>query len=159
VPAFGSFSNWAHKTGGILQYAGIEGFLKNLETVQQEADEESTQWDQFLRALAITFRDSEFTVADIADRAVHDRGVLTFAFPDEIGHPDERTEGGTSSLVRRVGRALARKCGTRFGELELRIERGRPDTHTKVQRWRVTGNLGSLLSPMGDGVAGLPNEG
>ena len=157
VPAFGSFDDWAEKVGGILQHAGVEGFLKNLDAVQQDADEESGQWDTFLRALAITFRDAEFTVAELADRLRHDSGVLSESFPDEIGL-NERADGGPGSQVRRIGKALARKSGTRFGELELRIERGRPDAHTKVQRWRVAGNLAPLFSYSEDGSAGLSNR-
>jgi hypothetical protein len=145
VPAFGSFNTWAGKAGGILQHAGVKGFLGNLDAVQKEADEESEQWDQFLRALAVTFCDGEFTAAEVVDRALHDRTLLTFSFPEEIGHPEERTNGDLSSLVRRIGKALARKCGTRFGDLELRIERCRPDSHTKVQKWRVGGNLDPLF--------------
>ena len=159
VPAFGSFDDWAEKVGGILQHAGVEGFLMNLDAVQQEADEESCQWDTFLRALVMTFRDTEFTVAELSDRVRHDGGLLSLSFPDEIGHPDERVDGGPASLVRRIGKALARKCGTRFGHLELRVERGRPDTHTKVGRWKVAGDLAALLSREEHESAGLSNKG
>jgi hypothetical protein len=146
VPPFGSFNTWAGKAGGILKHAGVEGFLGNLDAVQVENDEESAQWEQFTRALAITFREFEFTASEVADQVLHDRGMLALSFPEEIGHPDERGDRDMSSLVRRIGKALARKCGTRFGDLELRIERGRPDTHTKVQRWLVAGNLAPLYS-------------
>jgi hypothetical protein len=147
VPSFGSFNKWAHKAGGILHHAGIEGFLENLDTVQVEADEESAQWEQFIRALALTFKHAEFLVAEIVDHAVHSRDLLGESFPDEIGHPDEHIEGGRASLVRRLGKALARKCGTRFGELELRLEKGELNSHTKVRRWRVAGNVDALFSP------------
>jgi hypothetical protein len=155
VPAFGSFSNWARQVGGILQHAGIAGFLHNLDQVQQQADEESAQWDQFLRALAMIFKYAEFTVSEVADRALHERGLLAVSFPDDIGHPDERADGGISSLSRRLGKAFGRKCGTRFGELDLRIERGRPDSHTKVQRWKVGGNIRCLLTETDGGSAGI----
>jgi hypothetical protein len=158
VPPFGSFNTWARQAGGILQHAGLEGFLGNLDAVQQQADEESAQWDQFSRALAITFGELEFTVADVVNRAEHERGVLSDSFPDDIGHPDERADSSRGSLVRRTGKALARRCGTHFGDLDLRIERGRPDNHTKIQRWRVAGNLTALLSKDADESAGLRND-
>jgi hypothetical protein len=158
VSAFGSFDSWARTAGGILQYAGVTEFLCNLETLQKEADEESRQWDQFLRALAITFGERDFAAADIAERVLHERGLLGLSFPEEIGHPDERTEGGDSSLVRRIGRALARKCGTRFGDLDLRIERGEPDKHTKVQRWKVAGNVKGIQSVAQTESAGFQND-
>jgi hypothetical protein len=147
VPAFGSFNKWAQTLGGILAHASVNGFLSNLDAVQTEADEESQQWDQFLRSLVIAFRDREFTTAEVVETTLHTHSLLSQAFPDDIGHPDERAaypEG--FSLQRRLGKALARKCGTRFGELELRIERGEIDKHSKVQRWRVAGELDSLMS-------------
>jgi hypothetical protein len=125
----------------------VNGFLSNLDAVQTEADEESQQWDQFLRSLVIAFRDREFTTAEVVETTLHTHSLLSQAFPDDIGHPDERAaypEG--FSLQRRLGKALTRKCGTRFGELELRIERGEIDKHSKVQRWRVAGELDSLMS-------------
>lgn len=79
------------------------------------------------------------------ERAIHGRDLLIASFPDEIGHPEERGAEGTS-FQRRLGKALGRKCGTRFGELELRIERAELETHTKVQRWCVAGKLSELLS-------------
>jgi hypothetical protein len=160
VPAFGSFNPWARAAGGILQHAGVSAFLGNLESVQREADEESAQWDQFLRALVLAFGASDFAVADIADRVLHQSTALALSFPDDIGHPDEGRDGvEMSSLVRRLGKALARKCGTRFGDLQLRIERGRPDTHTKVQRWHVAGELDALVASHAKERAGFEDGG
>ena len=158
VPAFGSFNTWARTAGGILGHAGVTGFLANLETVQRESDEESLQWEQFLRALVLTFRRKDFTTAEIVDHAAHNRGLLSYSFPDEIGHPDERTNEGAASLQRRLGKALSRKCGTRFGELELRIEKSTPDSHTKTQRWRVEGKLDSLLHDGAQPPAGFHDD-
>ena len=149
---------WAGITGGILGHAGVNGFLDNLESVQQEADEESLQWEQFLRALVITFRGGDFATAEIVEHAVHQRGLLSHSFPDEVGHPEERESEASGPLQRRLGKALARKCGTRFGELELRVERARPDTHTKVQRWRIEGNTESLIHNGAAPPAGFQRE-
>ena len=158
VPAFGSFNNWAQVVGGILAHAGVQGFLTNLESLQNEGDEESQQWEHFLVTLVRVFHGCEFTVADIVDKIVSERGALSIAIPDEVGHPLEDQSGGLASFQRRLGKALARKCGTRFGEFDLRIERGRPDRHTKVQRWRVAGDIDAVLSTSGDEPAGLQNQ-
>ena len=158
VPAFGSFNRWARIAGGILSHAGVTGFLANLESVQRDADEESLQWEQFLRALLVTFQGRDFTTAEIVDHAAHNRGLLSYSFPDEIGHPDERGNEGAASLQRRMGKALSRKCGTRFGELELRIEKSTPDSHTKTQRWRVEGNVDSVLHDQAKSAAGFHGD-
>jgi flagellar hook-basal body complex protein FliE len=157
VQPFGSFSKWARMVGGILGYAAVKGFLENLDAVQQDSDEESRQWEQFLRALAIVFRGLAFTTAEIVEHAVHHRDVLSDAIPDEIANTDEGGNGGTS-FQKKLGKALARKCGTRFGELELRLERCEPDKHTKVQRWRVGGDLDSLLSKEANESAGFHRD-
>jgi hypothetical protein len=157
VPAFGSFDNWAQAVGGILAHAGVHGFLDNLEALQDEGDEESQQWEHFLRVLVRVFNGREFTVSEIVDHVSHTSGALSFAIPDEVGHPAENGSGGIVSFQRRLGKALARKCGTRFGELDLRIERGRPDRHTKVQRWRVVGDLDAVLTTERGEDAGLAN--
>jgi hypothetical protein len=75
-----------------------------------------------------------------------------------LRHPAERGSEGVVSFQRRMGKALARKCGTRFGEHGLRIERGRPDRHTKVQCWRVAGDVDAVLSTGGVEPAGLRNR-
>lgn len=136
---------WARTIGGILTYAGVGGFLENLADVQLDADEDSQQWEQFLRAIVLILGGREFTTSDLVGHLFHTRDLLSESLPDEIGHPEERPNDGTVSFQRRLGKALARKCETRFGDLGLRIEKRKPDTHTKLQRWAVAGNLDSLI--------------
>jgi hypothetical protein len=47
VRTVGSFENWAEIIGGILQYAGITGFLENTNRLYSQADAESAQWEGF----------------------------------------------------------------------------------------------------------------
>ena len=46
----GTFEPWAETIGGILTAAGIPGFLENLDTFTTRADEETTEWERFVRA-------------------------------------------------------------------------------------------------------------
>jgi len=48
TPEFGSFESWRQVVGGILNSAGIPGFLRNLEDARLEADEESARIRSFL---------------------------------------------------------------------------------------------------------------
>ena len=95
VPAFGSFNNWAQVLGGILAHAGVQGFLDNLDSLQNEGDEESQQWEHFLLVLVRAFHGCEFTVSEIVDEVVHERGPMSLAIPDEVGHPGEDGGGGS----------------------------------------------------------------
>ncbi len=47
APRFGSFTTWASTIAGILQFAGVTGFLANLSEARQEIDDESMPWQVF----------------------------------------------------------------------------------------------------------------
>jgi hypothetical protein len=51
TPILGSFEDWSETTGGILAYAGIDGFLGNLADLYQDGDPSEAQWDAFLHAI------------------------------------------------------------------------------------------------------------
>ena len=44
----GSYERWSHVLGGILETAGIPGFLTNLDEFYESADSEGTMWRQFV---------------------------------------------------------------------------------------------------------------
>jgi len=46
----GSFENWAHVVGGVLEVAGIAGFLDNLEEMMEASDTEGAAWSAFIAA-------------------------------------------------------------------------------------------------------------
>lgn len=46
----GQYESWAQVIGGILDCAGIKGFLGNLDEVYSAADEETAQWEEFISA-------------------------------------------------------------------------------------------------------------
>lgn len=44
----GSYEQWSHVVGGILETAGIKGFLTNLDEFYETADAEGSMWRQFV---------------------------------------------------------------------------------------------------------------
>lgn len=48
VKALGSFEDWSRVIGGILEAAGIQGFLNNLNELYERSNEESAVWGLFL---------------------------------------------------------------------------------------------------------------
>jgi hypothetical protein len=46
----GSYENWAQVMGGMLEVAGVEGFLGNLDEMMDASDTEGTAWPVFVRA-------------------------------------------------------------------------------------------------------------
>lgn len=138
----GSFEGWCRTIGGMLQAAGVDGFLGNAETMFQQSDSEAVQWEAFLLALCDLFSGQPFRVADVVDRLqVRDPQLLTTeskrlreALPDFLADAADRTGG---FFQRRLGKCFAERSGRRFGESQVFLERADEDRKAKVQRWRV----------------------
>lgn len=63
--AFGGFEKFARVLGGILQVAGVEGFLGNLSAWRSESNFSSGYWESHLMWLSETFVDRDFTASDV----------------------------------------------------------------------------------------------
>ena len=55
VKPMGSFESWCRVVGGILEFAGIDGFLGNREALYEESSPDSVQWEAFLSTIAELF--------------------------------------------------------------------------------------------------------
>jgi hypothetical protein len=150
VTTVGSFEDWTTIIGGILQYAGVKGFLENSTQLYQQADMESIQWESFLRTLDTIFYNEPFTVAEVWERmndktynvdshkpALTERAEeLRAALPGFIAEVIDR-EG---FLKQRLGIAFSDRRGRRHGDAQVRIEHDGNDLHGKVVRWKVIMN-------------------
>jgi hypothetical protein len=67
--SIGSYENWAGVIGGILETAGIEGFLGNLEEMMAAADAEGGAWSAFIGSWWDRFGTAEVAAADLVDIA------------------------------------------------------------------------------------------
>jgi hypothetical protein len=63
--ALGMFEAWAKVIGGILDVAGIDGFLGNLEEFYERADSEGAAWRAFVAEWWTRFRDADMTVSSL----------------------------------------------------------------------------------------------
>ena len=131
VPVIGSFTEWANTVGGILQYAGMKGFLGNLEEMYEFSDESALQWEAFLQALATAFSEGVFTVKQVTEHVAVDR-TLAETLPDDVA--DEAEKPGR--FQRRLGRALSRRVGTRYGDRGIHLERAGQER--RATRWKVS---------------------
>lgn len=61
----GSFERWTAVIGGILNVAGISGFLANLEQFYEAADQDGQAWRAFTAAWWEAFRDQPKKVSDL----------------------------------------------------------------------------------------------
>src|SRR5262249_7220370 len=113
--------------------AGVEGFLQNLEEMYQTADEDGTQWEGFLEAIADAYKvDVPFTVADLCRRMDND-STLRDAVPHVVDAAANPKQQG--SFSRCIGHAFVKRLGTRFGDDGWHLERA--GTVSRAVRWVV----------------------
>jgi hypothetical protein len=140
VKPVGSFERWTVIVGGVLENAGVTGFLNNISEFHLQADDESLEWEGLLSTLKTLNPTNDFTVAEIIAKlaetawgrptpsAADLRAALPGSLADFIEHPGK--------LSRRLGAAFAQREGRRFGERELYIKRTGEVSHS-AQCWRV----------------------
>ena len=61
----GSYENWAQVLGGVLEVAGIEGFLGNLDEMMEASDGEGAVWRSFVSAWWDRFGTAEVGTSDL----------------------------------------------------------------------------------------------
>jgi len=130
ILVMGGFEEWSRPIGGVLQYAGVRGFLCNREEMYESADESIGQWELFLQALRKVFGDCTFTVRQLTEHVAGDP-ELRATVPDELSEALDKA----GSFKKRLGHALARRVGTRYEDSGLRIERAGEEK--RATRWRV----------------------
>lgn len=136
APVLGGYSGWRAVVGGVLETAGIEGFLTNLGTIYDEADEETPAWTGFLLAWRERYGDRPVAVAELTKELQSEGAVseLAQAVPPELASALSGKRPGVS-----IGHALKKQASKRFpaeGEA-LWIEKAGRDNHAKAVRWRV----------------------
>jgi hypothetical protein len=134
VPALGGFEAWTRVVGGILAHAGLSGFLANLNALYEQADEEAGQWEAFLTAWESACGSEPLTVAELSAQ-IAKNAELAAALPDDLAETSKTEK--EANYRRRLGKALAKRAGVRYGESGVRLERADSDTHKKVNRWRI----------------------
>lgn len=112
VPRLGSFEAWSETIGGILAFAGVEGFLGNLEELYDKADESSLEWEAFLQEWWRQRGDDPITGKALT-KLITEEKSLKDALPGDLSEALDKGEG---SFTRRLGKALAKRAGTRYGD-------------------------------------------
>lgn len=125
--SFGSFEVWERIAGGVVEAAGLPGFLGNLTTWRSESDFDSQYWTGHLGWLLDQFGEGEpFRTADVKSKALADPGG--YLAPPRLDDPAEKGYG------KALGEAYARLRGRRYGGAH--VERV-GSAHGHVSRWRV----------------------
>lgn len=130
--SLGMFEAWAKTMGGILDVAGIPGFLSNLDTFRRSAVDTEGDWRAFAGLWWERFKDTPVTVSDLYDVAAG--AELLGAVPDPVaeGRPDRRANRG---LKTKFGIELAKARNRVYGP--YRIVHDGEDRASKAARYRL----------------------
>lgn len=110
APRMGSFESWSAMLAGLLDTAGVEGFLGNRDRLRgQDADAE--EMNLLLVRACEAFGDKAFSARDLA-------GILA---PDEV--PTRVGRSSEATLPKSLGHLLTRVVGRPFGSESLVVRR------------------------------------
>lgn len=133
APHWGTFQQWADTLAGMLEVAGIEGFLQNLTDLYEAVDVESAAWVRLLTLWRNDFADAPVRVLQLVESIVKAGGE--FEPPPVIAAAMYAPDQGIRNT--RLAAKLRMIEGRRFDDAGLRIERAGTDSHTKNVLWRV----------------------
>lgn len=154
VPTLGSFEEWAETIGSVLAYAGIEGFLGNLEQTQVVQDEDTQQWTAFFAAWWERFGSRLLTADDIcsvvlprsSDPIEYIQEPLAKALPESLIVHRDRGEG---AFKRSLGRHLSRLRGRVFSGRKLNDAGLNKKNHVRLWQLVDTQSPPSVLFDIG----------
>jgi|GEM_PF-1135299 len=122
----GSYESWCGVLGGILETAGINGFLENRPDLYRRGDADSEEWRAFTSAWLDAHGNTGVKVADL--QSIAEETLLGFF--------DGLKDGADNKKVRtKLGKAIAERRDTRFENLFIR--RAGEDGHSKTALWCV----------------------
>lgn len=134
-PVMGSFEAWVRIIAGVLDYAGVAGFLATLQDDMSLADEESTEWGAFFMAWHAQYADAPVRVNDVA-RFMEGSpdSLMVETLPNYLAREYGKLGKGFQVAL---GTALHSRTGRRYGEREVRVLRAGEDKHSHSNLWRV----------------------
>ena len=123
IKPLGSFEKWTTTVGGILEFAGVKGFMENAPAMYEDTDDESREWEGFLLQLDKAFYGEPFTVSAIMEKLETSRSEAT---PLRSVLPGYLAEGMDRDgfFQKRTGRAFAARADRRFGASGVHLKRG-----------------------------------
>ena len=131
IPVMGSFIEWSNTIGSVLEFIGIEGFLKNQEKLRVFQDDEAIQWQAFFEQWFILFGDKHVSTPELCEMIINPETDISKALPDVLlGARDK----GLGSLKRSLGRRLSRMTGKIYKGLKLHFS---VDAHRHHKQWML----------------------
>lgn len=137
LPRLGSFESWTATIGGMVSHAGFGEFLGNLEELYEKAAEGEQEWEAFLEAWWRQRGEDSITGKNLA-KLIEETPALKDSLPADLA---EALDKGTGAFTRRLGKALAKRAGTRYGEDGLHIVAA--GDYNRAKLWSVRDSSGA----------------
>lgn len=118
----GSFEAWAATMSGVLQVAGVEGFLTNARNFVSLADAETSHWHELIDGWWERFGSDRVRTKELYDEV----GMYTEGF----AYGDKRPDGKVTAF----GMELRGQRGTLYGEIEIVFEKVNDKPVYRLQR-------------------------
>ncbi len=143
----GSFEAWTRVMGGILQNAGIPGFLENRQEQRSRVDTETTSWHGFVESWLDRFGKTLVTTSDLFPLALE-------WMPERMGDPgkDESNRSQKAKfarlMARHVDKVFAGHKIIQAGKATSGVSKNLMQYQLEATQSRKTGSPGSAGSPV-----------
>ncbi len=121
----GSYENWAQIIGGVLEVAGIPGFLGNLDEMMEASDSEGAGWSAFIAAWWDRFGTAEVGAVDLFDVA-----LFCDPTPPITGQTERAQRTGFGIAIKKL-----RDRVFQVGDLNLRLVQS--GTFRRAVKWQL----------------------
>lgn len=140
----GSYENWAGTIGGILETAGIDGFLGNLDEMMAASDAEGSAWAAFVTGWWYRYGTAEVKAGDLHPIAITSEPPLSLG------------SGSDQSQRTRLGKALARMRDRVFAVADRNLRLEAAGVSHQAMQWRlaIAGEGGEVVSRQNHGACG-----
>jgi hypothetical protein len=107
----GGFEDWVSVVGGILKYAGVEGFLDNLVKLYEDSDSGNDEWADFFRVWYSVHMEAPVTSSELIMQLENAGSRLSDAVPGELAEKIKFKGPGNG---KKVGIFLRKKLNVRY---------------------------------------------
>lgn len=156
---FGSFDEWASIVGGIIQAAGIEGFLENRNAADIAANQEAAELAAFYEAWFAAYKQRPLRAAEVVQALIRKDPLvkgLREALPEDMLHIVDLLDG---RAAQRFGKALgALKNRTAGGYKLVTSQSGNKTTLWAVVPVTPETGTPELPEASGDGLFGITGK-
>jgi len=137
----GSYEAWAEMIGGMLEFAGIEGFLTNRDVLFTEKNQQGSDWQTFYAAWRERFKSNYVSVWDLYEKIkgtekIKGDEAFEETLPTQLASAFSR-HADPLNIRKTLGTILHYKLETRYGPYYLVKEPNPSSSHTHINRYAV----------------------